>query len=240
MEIGIDTETRCYAIVGKVTGIGKGCRRQVDGEGIACGLQIVVGAVDQEREFRPGGRQRWAFTCRNVLDLKGAVTTVIVLHQHHPVAMPEMTIVARVTVLVFINQRCIVKVWVGCNGKGQNPLFRSKADGGAIERGRPDIAEDFGARQLTRWRGLRCTGFPGYNLLEDQVIARAIDTRPNEVERSVNRRTALGDDPFRRGGWRFRSDGLTTTQEQKDGNNAGPLTANTLDHRLKSFHELAM
>lgn len=146
MEIGIDAETRCYAIVGKVAGIGKGRRWQVDGEGIARGLEFVVGAVDQEWEFRPGGWQRWAFTCRNVLDLKGAVTTAIVLHQHHPVTVPEMPIVALVAIIVFIDQRCIVKVWVGRNGQGQNPLFRSKADGGAIERGRPDVAEDFGAR----------------------------------------------------------------------------------------------
>lgn len=97
--------------------------------------------------------------------------------------MPEMTIVARVTVLVFIDQRCIVKVWVGRNGKGQNPLFRSKADGGAIERGRPDIAEDFGARQLTRWRGLRRTGFPGYNLLEGYRCGLTGETLlPNEID----------------------------------------------------------
>src|SRR6185312_5939209 len=111
----------------------------------------------------------------------------VVALQHHPVRVPQVAVVVRVAVAVFIEQRGVVEVRVSGDGESEDAAVVLEADQVGIERGRPDVGEHAAAGELAGFRGLAVAGPTGDVDVEGGDVAFGGDFRLHDVERSLYR-----------------------------------------------------
>lgn len=94
-----------------------------------------AGAVQKDREARPGCWQLRGFPVWDVANRKRPRSASFCRCQDYPMAVPDNAVISRITVTIFIIERRIIKTRVTGSRHRQNSGAAFKANRGWVQRG---------------------------------------------------------------------------------------------------------
>eukprot|EP00160_Parvularia_atlantis_P002415 Unigene12000_Nuclearia_a/m.36496 Unigene12000_Nuclearia_a/g.36496 ORF Unigene12000_Nuclearia_a/g.36496 Unigene12000_Nuclearia_a/m.36496 type:complete len:369 (-) Unigene12000_Nuclearia_a:395-1501(-) len=141
-----------------------------------------AGAVEQDREARPGFRQTRLAAFGNIDHAQRAGAAGLVRLQHDPVAVPEVAVVVELAVAVLVVQRRVVEVRMRGDRHRQDAGAFFETDFVRVDGGRPHVGEHIAAGQLAGRRGRALAGLAGHRHVERGDVLLGADLGVDDVE----------------------------------------------------------